>query len=201
MLRVTMMKPSLFLALFLVGSCSAAKILLLPFDHGGHVNMFTVTAASLAAKGHQVVMVTPQRNRHILEKYNVSAIYNKNTKSQSPVENYRNVEASFLEAQGGFKQILHVRDLYMNMTKNFIEYCYEIMGDEDVMVKLRGFKFDIALVDTADFGRCNLVLPYRLKIPYISLGPRPDAWSVGVGAMPSTEGAAGMHRTIALLEE
>ena len=67
-------RPFLLL-LFAVNCTFAAKILLLPFDHKGHVNFFSVAAKELQSRGHEVVVLAQQRNKHIVEKANIPTYY------------------------------------------------------------------------------------------------------------------------------
>ena len=176
------------LLLFAVNYAIAAKILLLPFDHKGHVNFFTVAAKELQSRGHEVVVLAQHRNKHIVEKANVPHILNYG-KTQSPIEDYDKLSNVLFKS--GLSQVRNLMSFSSSMGETILEMCYEVMQSETIMNSLKKQKFDIALVDGVDFTRCWYVIPYKLDIPYITLTARHDPWATGLPALPSVEGFYG----------
>ena len=177
------------LMLFAVNCAFAAKILLLPFDHKGHVNFFTVAAKELQSRGHDVLVLAQQRNKHIVEKANIPHILN-DGKAQSPTEDYDKMSNVLFNS--GLSQVRNLISFGSSMAETALEICYEVMQSETMMNSLKKQKFDIALVDGIDAARCLYVIPYKLDIPYVTLAVRQDPWTTGIPALPSVEGFFGI---------
>ena len=61
----------------------AAKILLLPANHNGLVNLFTVVGKKLQARGHEVVVLAQHWSKHTIEQSGIPFVLN-DGKVQSP---------------------------------------------------------------------------------------------------------------------
>lgn len=171
---------------FVIEITHAARILLIPFDHKGHVNLFGVTARALQDKGHEVVLLTQERHRPLLDKMDIPIIYNPTKASLSPTENYEKLSDAFFSS--GYSSAFKTINFALSLAKSIIAYCYEVMGNEEIMERIEKHQFDIALVDGIDAGRCLYIIPYKFGIPYITLTARHDPWVAHVPAMPSVEG-------------
>ena len=182
---------SLIICLLVMETSSAARVLLLPFDHKSHVNTFSVAGKELQAKGHHVVLLTMERNKHIVEKAGIPGIFHKPINSQTPSENYKNVEESFLMT--GLEKYWHLNNFYSSLTSAFLEFCREITLSKENMDMLRQHRFDIALVDGGPPAWCLYNIPYKMNIPYLSITPAHVPWALGIPVMPSSEGFLGFH--------
>ena len=180
-----------FLLLLFAVNCNyaaAAKILLLPAAHKGHVNFFTVAAKELQSRGHDVVVLTELLHKHIVEKANVPYILN-DGKAQSPMENPTILHAGIFNS--GLSQLFGLVKVLGSLCDMALTICYEVMQSETMMQELKNQKFDLALVDELPWHRCLYVIPYKLDIPYITLAGLHNPWPIGLATLPSVEGFFG----------
>ena len=56
---------------------------------------------------------------------------------------------------------------YGNMMAN---ECEEALADNEFIPKLNTFKFDIVVVNRFPLSSCFYLIPYVLKVPYVSIG-------------------------------
>ena len=155
------------------------------------MNTFSVAGKELQAKGHHVILLTMERNRHIVEKAGIPGIFHKPINSQTPSENYKTIEESFLMT--GVEKFFRVKQFYESITSAFLEFCREITLDKETMNMLRQHKFNIALVDGSTPAWCLYNIPYKMNISYLSFTPAHFPWMMGLPAMPSSEGILGIH--------
>ena len=179
--------PFLLMLTAVVHFTNTAKILLLPVHHKGHVNFFTVAARELQNRGYEVVVLVEQRNKHIVEQSNVPYILNSG-KVESPAENPSGAGMF----NSGLSQFYALVNFVTKMMEVGLELCYQAIQNDAIVQDLQHHKFDLALVDGFDVGRCLYVIPYKLDIPYITLTARQDPWVAGLPAVPSVEGFFGL---------
>ena len=181
------------LLVLLAGVSSAAKVLLLPVDHKGHANLFGVTAKALQDKGHEVLVLAQERHKPILAKMDIPFILNPSTnESLSPTEDYAKILSVFMTS--GLDNVFNNIKLLGSIVQCLLNYCYEVIGNKDIMEQLQNHNFDIVLVDGIDFARCLYIIPYSLGVPYITLTARHDPWVAKVPAMPSVEAQWGFNQ-------
>ena len=151
----------------------AETILLVPFNHGSHVNIFSVIASDLKEKGHQVLMIVTERYKSRIPD-GITALIPNLTKNV-------NIFEEFVVKQ----QVTNPLTVFPTLVQIMKEQIWETMTDKSVMSKLTNV--DLAIVD-ATVNRYHYFIPYKLSVPYISLSPLPDPWSARVSSLPSVEG-------------
>ena len=70
-------------------------------------------------------------------------------------------------------------------------WCSNVLENEYIMNELGTVKFDLVIVDGNDLFRCGYMIPYRLKLPYVTITQRHEPWSVGIPTSPVGEGMMG----------
>jgi len=66
------------------------------------------------------------------------------------------------------------------------QWCQQLAVDnDDILDKLEGEKFDVAVVDSMMFTKCVYLVPHRLHIPWITLSRAIDPFSIRVPWLPS----------------
>ena len=63
--------------------------------------------------------------------------------------------------------------------------CKFMLSDNKFMQQVRSLKFDIALVEAFVLSPCNLLLPYNLSVPFVSLTTSSMAWNIRMPVLPS----------------
>ena len=69
--------------------------------------------------------------------------------------------------------------------EGFKQLCSNPLKDKKLFEKLKGMKFDIAIVDAFTCGQCFLVLMHRLGLPYINVVTVQELWLQRNPALPS----------------
>lgn len=156
-----------------------SKILLMPACHGSHISFFSLIGSVLQKDGHDVHVLVPNAQAKLVDKYRVPVI------SMGDVPPLLNNEVFHKMA---FGEHIHPISMFLKMGAIGREFCDKVLGKEDLMVKLESDKFDLVLIDNIDPVRCMYTLPYRLGVPYLTIGARHDPWKARVSAIPSAEG-------------
>ena len=149
----------------LVTFTSAARLLLIPFDHHGHVNFFSIVAQELTSRGHTIDMVVADRSKHIPKKHGLNAIVAPYTVELAPQH--------FEKVAFGEGSVLSSALAVSSQTKIQIR---DIFADASFMDKLKANNYDLMLVDGIDIGRMHYLIPYTLGVKYITLTARNDPW-------------------------
>ena len=102
------------------------------------------------------------------------------------------IESQLFAQKSGF-QLLALRDLLVKVTEWMTDWCVDVLENRSLVHDLEEAKFDLAIVDGLDFFRCSYTIPYRLKIPYVTLTARHDPWSAGIPSSPAGEGMMGLN--------
>ena len=180
MARCTGPPLALLLLLFHSHSLDGAKILLIPEDHGGHVNMMLVTGQNLVDVGHEVYVLTSDRHRHLFKGSNVSGILVKT------VEGFQRTYAEVEELLifGGLAENRRAAAL---LTPVFTDQCRAALEDRQTMETLYSIGFDLVLVDGFDPSRCMYIIPYKLGVKYITFAAGTHPWGVRIPSLPSVE--------------
>ena len=175
-----MKKVTLALLCFLTLTClpigqivATERILLVPFNHGSHVNVFTVIASDLKEKGHEVLMVVTKRYENRIPD-GITAVIPNLTRNVSFFE-------EFFIKQG----VTNAVTSFPTMVPIMKQQIWETMTDVSVMSRLTNV--DLVIVD-ATTNRYNYFIPYKLSVPYISVSPLPNPWAARVTSLPSVEG-------------
>lgn len=66
-----------------------------------------------------------------------------------------------------------------------ITFCRNLLGDQNFYKKLQSIKLDLAIVDLFAGIRCQLILLYRLGVPYVGMTTDHEPWLSRSPALPS----------------
>ena len=105
------------------------------------------------------------------------------------------LESQLFDHKSGYSFIV-LRKTITRVTEWTRDWCVNVFENQSLLRELEEAKFDLAIVDGVDFFRCGYMIPYRLKIRYVTLTPRHDPWSAGIPASPAGEGMMGFTNNI-----
>lgn len=159
----------------LISMSTGEKILLVPSHDDALVQIFAIASKALQEDGHRVHLLTTSASPKYDLLYNIT---------QHPTGNFSETLSSH-DMKGWFSW-------HSTLSQKGVKYCRQILDNEDLMRKLTNEKFDLALIDNTDPSRCLYVIPYALKVKYMTLGMKHDPWSARVFYSPSTEGFQGV---------
>lgn len=157
------------LSFLLCLSGDAANILVIPGNVNSHIIYFSELGKALSSQGHTVLLVAPSNAR---------------VPSQKTTSNFTTVTYQVPDAVP-FMSSVRIAELMIKavLSKSLIERfnlffemeeecnthlesdCSHLFDDADLMQRIRGQKFDFAVMDALAL-QCYLVLPYSLGIPY-----------------------------------
>ncbi|ELU00656.1 hypothetical protein CAPTEDRAFT_225884 [Capitella teleta] len=175
------MSPLIFLFL-LASSADAGKILLMPVNHGSHVNFFSLVGDVLQNDGHDVKILASAAQAKHATKHGISVISAGNVPKL--LESQEATNMVFENTSFPIMQLVRIARLGR-------EICEDVLSNEQLMKDLMDEDFDLILIDGLDPLRCMYVVPYRLGVKYITLTARHDPWSAKIPALPSLEGSQG----------
>ena len=162
---------------------TAEKILLLPYDHPGHVTLFANAGRALKNGGHDVYIIAKAKYRMLLDTTSLHAILI----DEEPV----NLVSE--ETYHEFEQALMINDVsgpmsaFEGITEAMTRLADTILSTDDVISKLTDLRFHMAIVDGVPFGRNLYVVPLKLGLRYLTMTSAHTPWTVGLPAMPSVE--------------
>ena len=163
----------------------SAKILVVPMDHPGHINVFIMSGQALSARGHDVYLLTMEKNRKKVEDAGLKAICH-----QPSPQALSNVDDP--EVGESLKSILtHPVKTPMALSRvwaQVVKQCEDLLKNKEIEQKINEIQFDIALVEGLLPGRCFLTIPYRHSLRYVSLSDiAMEPWDARVPSVPSVE--------------
>ena len=168
------------LCLLLVPSTvHTSRILLIPFYHYSHVNMFGVAGSALTRAGHDVTMMVSHKFSKMPQKFNLHSI-NYEIINETHMEN----ELATLADKTGLQRLYYAFRIFPKMTRGI---CDDTLGDEEVMAAVRKGQFDLVIIDGSPVMNCFFVIPYKFDISYITLTFLVDPWSAGLPSSVAVE--------------
>ena len=69
--------------------------------------------------------------------------------------------------------------------QNMTNECEEALTDSEFIQKLKYLKLDLVLVSRFPFSQCFHIIPYFLKVPFVSIGTAFEPWFGGFPTLPS----------------
>ena len=63
--------------------------------------------------------------------------------------------------------------------------CEEALADDEFILKLKNLKFDMVVVNRFPLSPCFHLIPFFLKVPYVSIGTQFEPWLGGSPTLPS----------------
>ena len=158
---------------------ASEKILLLPFLHTAHVNLYAIVGEALVKSGHDVTIITHPRNKKVISDTTaMSVIYTE--------EIGRSMFVDSKEFQSGLFNMSMIK-IVRPVLHLLVGYCESILANQHIMTQLQNTRYDLVIVEGNAMGLCLYAIPYKLGVPYISLLGHMDPWTVRVGALPSVE--------------
>lgn len=147
-----------------------ANVLVQPLTgEGSHYYLATTVAKEMVARGHNVtILVDDKFLEQILSKEDSKLFHFVSFKPEFTMEEHKEILRTLTDAGLRGEYIQWLMDLIKSghMERQVTE-CHNIMGDMDVMSRLRNSNFDLAVVDSAQL--CPLV--QYLGKPYVALHP------------------------------
>ena len=146
--------------LCLTSSTMGERVLMLTTRNMDHLIQFHGLTTGLEHLGHNVTIVADGQNkdvRMLFRGMNASFLYPNHSTDWMPDLDYlywdENYEATFVEK-------------YLKVENT--EECMKVIYDENLFTNISTGNFSLAVVDSSMF--CYYLIPYKLGIPYISLG-------------------------------
>ena len=157
---------------------TGAKILLVPFAQYSHIISLTSIADVLHSRGHQLYIVLPENFAlldRVMSEHNLTVL----TFSVSEVGILDDV-SKIPKFRGDM-----TNTILRTVAEGVLPMCTNALSDDKLFRKLQDLRFDLALMDSFPLSRCNLIIPYRLGIPYVSFNTHYEPWLQSLPHLPS----------------
>ena len=155
----------------------ASNILFVPLlGEGSHYVVMNVIATEMINRGHNITMLVPSHYKDIYksscQEYYYFEVYTPFNSQQSLHDIMKNSTSAGLN--GNNTEWLMNDYLENDYVKNQILECQSILGDKDLMSRLRNSKFDLAVEDmilcpTVQYLRKNMGIPYVVMSPLLTI--------------------------------
>ena len=166
----------------LSSSVHAKRILLLPSNHGSHVNLFATAGKALKQNGHDVYILISHKHQSTAERYGLVPLYHDPTKDSEEISSHD--RAVFTKAQTGD---LTTHDILGYFIPKQLDLCIDTVRNQPLMDNIKELQFDLAINEANIYSPCMYAIPYRFDIKYVSLTVYTSPWLFGVSGMPSVE--------------
>ena len=164
-----------------------AKILLLPPDHPGHINIFCIVGKALIKRGHEVHMIGLERYRMKIIKSKIKPLLHKPVKAigiHDDPDLLANLDMIFEDKTASFDLLTFMK----NLTQRIMDQTEEILRNSEINKVVKETKFNLAIIEGGTPARAVYLLAYKYGIPYITLTSSVhDPWGARIPAMPSVE--------------
>ena len=172
----------LVLATLHVQPINCAKILIIPFNHKSHINIFSGLGEAAVEDGHDIWILNVEKFKRAIERKNiVPLIFHLPEKADFSKKLEKHME---MDPTGN-------RLLQAVEEEMFLEiglYCEEVLQNKRIMKTIKDQKFDLVVLDGLMPFSCMYTIPYKFGIPYITVhGFQTASWAAGVTGMPSIE--------------
>ena len=171
----------LLISLLLASPSLAYRLLLYPMDHLAHVNYFSIIGEELANRGHTVDMIVANRSQYLAAERGIHVF----------PRAYEEVLDSSVFENAAFGGILEQRYFLWRLFETSLNHVRHLFDDETMMEQLQRNNYDLVIVEGAEPGRYQLLLPYKLNVPFIVISHRHYPWLAKIPALPSVEGFQG----------
>ena len=178
----TMLPLTLGILVAIMAPIYTHKILLFPMDHQAHVNSFSIIGAELQSRGHAVDIIVADRSKHLAMQRGITTL----------VRSYQNVLDSSIFEHASTGGMSAQRDYIKTLYKTALEQTTYNCNDKDFIAQLKNANYDLMLVEGSDLGRVQLLLPYKLDVPFVTISIRHAPWQVRIPSLPSVEGLQGI---------
>jgi hypothetical protein len=183
-LRVIVRKMNTLICWLLAFSLSyavtdAAKILIVTFMNESHFLELNGVGQPLLDRGHEVYVL-----------FDSETTLPKSADKRYKVVNYKvqfHAKAWSSDAESQKKFIEATRDI--NVDDGFLavltkDICINMVSDKELFPKLEALKFDLVIVDNF-LAPCFFLVPYKLGLPYVSVGSVLFSWYLRLPMLPS----------------
>ena len=178
------------LSLF-ISNTSAARILLVGSNikiSGNHMELVGV-GEELARQGHEVYISIAKRTTGDNEAIRRSIVQNITQLNYKLKKDYSLADDLDKIVLGDLFKINNKQSIFPS---GLFEYaslisneCEEALADEEFMLTLKNLKFDMIVVNRFPLSPCFHLIPYFLKVPYVSIGSAFEPWLGGSPTVPS----------------
>ena len=185
---------TLLLAVFTlsISFVSAARILLLGSSiklSGSNIELLNL-GEELAGRGHEIYISNVMKTIGETEassrmvRPNITLLHYRVTRDYSFAENLEQNALQSLFKTGPFSISSQV---YLSYGQNMTSECEEALADDDFMLQLKNLHFDMVVVNRVPLSLCFFLIPYHLKVPYVSIYHTiAEPWSGGSPMLPSS---------------
>ena len=166
-------------------TASGARILLKSTQLGSHILEQVSLGEELVSRGHEVYIAIGSRypTKASIEKRGLKTLQYKfpDGVMYGVSEEYEKIVAHSIFDKG--------KGVVSNVTKVASQMAYDdcayMMADESFLGNVRQLKFDLAIVEGFALFMCDLVLPKRIGIPFVSNAGFFIPWNIRIPALPS----------------
>ena len=163
---------------------NAAKILLVPNDHASHVMFFSIIGDALIENGHEVVLFSHVRHKKLMNKYKVRFIYQETSEPHfSESKEFKQATDNQFSKDSAVSPV----SLVYKFTTRIAGWCEQLASDTELMERMAGEKFDLAIMDGFVMSRCTYFIPYKLNVKHMTFSAMPDPWNARVPTFASVE--------------
>ena len=173
-----------FLTLFcqVINPADCAKVLIVPLNHKGHLNIFGRMGNALVEEGHETWVLAAENFEVSLKNFNVVPLI-----FPLPDEGDLGhlIKTFMMKEPSGKGMLQAIKPQFFN---TFRIYCEEVLKNQTMMKIIKDQNFDLVVMDGHIGLPCMYTIPYKFDIPYITLHAfQTMSWAAGVSALPSTE--------------
>ncbi|XP_051875265.1 UDP-glucuronosyltransferase 3A1-like isoform X2 [Pristis pectinata] len=182
------------LALVLVASSDAAKILTVVLVGGSHYLLLDEISHVLHQSGHDVHMLVQLGNPRIKGLNYAGRNNSYRITAWSASEEYlSSYNQWFMEQQREFFLDRETLDMFLDLMGHFALQCEWIMDDISLMNSLRGERFDVAVIDA--FNPCSFLVAEKLGLQFVTVHGG-NFWNVHQWGMPIPLSFVPVHRSL-----
>ncbi len=163
---------------------TGAKILLAPFILTSHVDEIQHIGEGLVANGHDVYMLL-SRSYPTPLKDKINKLHIKIIQYHTPEKDMYSLTPAERDEMFDKLQSLFVLDSFREDVIRVGAVCRNLASDTKMFEELHLLKFDFVIVDAFLGGKCQVLIPHKLKVPFAALITGYEMWSVRNPALPS----------------
>ena len=168
----------------LLTQVESAKFLLFGMQQASHNIELSATGLELIKRGHTVYRLVASA---FVDKYRIrrDGIVDIEFESAQRMEIHL---SDPLQEQFLFERLLDEEfsiDFLIKGTQKMADDCEDVLNDHKTLDKLRALKLDLAIIDGVAVMYCSFLIPYVLRIPYVSQTAALEFYMGGAPTLPS----------------
>ena len=156
----------LVLGIFLT-QANGANILLMGMQQPSHLLELSATGIALVEKGHTVYRLVASSfvNKQRIQREGIVDIEFESAQRLAVPMSHPHKDKYFLEHL--LTKEISI-DFVRNTTGSMANDCEDALNDHKTLDRLRSLKLDLAIIDGLSVMYCSFLIPYVLRIPYVS---------------------------------